>query len=226
MTVAEPLTWQGRNINTTTIEGRIGDLWKQYAQESNGVAPVRTHLFNLIIYIGQQESAATLMQRAESLGYRHPSRTIALITDRLNPESSVDAELMLVAAPADSPSCAYSEERVIVTAHGTAADHPASLVTSVMVPDLPTYLWWPGQPLFGHRVFHRLLAVANKLVVDSAQFDSPGDGFAALAGISRGAQNVHDFHWERLQPWREIVAQFFDGESHSPFARCITSLTF
>jgi glucose-6-phosphate dehydrogenase assembly protein OpcA len=92
------------------------------------------------------------------------------------------------------------------------------------MPELPTYLWWPGQPLFGHRLFHRLLASADQLLVDSGQFASPGDGLNDLARLSSGRYDVHDINWARLRPWREIIAQFFDAPALTPYAWGISSV--
>jgi glucose-6-phosphate dehydrogenase assembly protein OpcA len=98
------------------------------------------------------------------------------------------------------------------------------VVVPLLMPELKTYLWWPGQPPFGHRIFHRLLNVADQLVLDSAQFTSPGDGFANLTQICLGRQGVKDLNWGRLTPWREIVAQFFDGQNWLPYASGIRSV--
>jgi glucose-6-phosphate dehydrogenase assembly protein OpcA len=70
-----------------------------------------------------------------------------------------------------------------------------------------------------------LLAFADQLIIDSAQFDSPGDGFANVAWLCQGSQGVNDFNWGRLTTWREIIAQFFDGPQWQPFAFGIRSLS-
>jgi glucose-6-phosphate dehydrogenase assembly protein OpcA len=108
-----------------------------------------------------------------------------------------------------------------VTVQGRAADHLASVVVPLLMPEVPTYLWWPGQPLFGHRLFHRLLASADQLVIDSAQFQSPGDGLNDLARLCSGRYGVNDINWARLKPWREIIAQFFDSPQVIPYAYAI-----
>jgi hypothetical protein len=58
----------------------------------------------------------------------------------------------------------------------------------------------------------------DQLIVDSAQFNSPADGIANLALLSRAKQGINDFNWARLRPWREIIAQFFDGPHWAPYA--------
>jgi glucose-6-phosphate dehydrogenase assembly protein OpcA len=116
-------------------------------------------------------------------------------------------------------------EEIVVTGHGRVADHLGSVVRPLLLPELRTYLWWPGQPPFGHRMFHNLLRMADQLVVDSAQFSLPGDGLANLARLTRAQQGVNDFNWGRLTSWREIAAQFFDGPTWLPYVHDIRSIT-
>jgi glucose-6-phosphate dehydrogenase assembly protein OpcA len=73
-------------------------------------------------------------------------------------------------------------------------------------------------------VFHRLLSVVDQLIIDSAQFNTPADGLANLALLARGKQGINDFNWARLRPWREIIAQFFDGQHWAPYAHGIRSI--
>jgi glucose-6-phosphate dehydrogenase assembly protein OpcA len=163
-----------------------------------------------VVYTDGQESADRVHQTLERLGRRRPSRTIVLIADRLTPQTGVDASTVVECRPVEEGRALCYEE-IVVTAHGRAADHLGSVVVPLLMPELPTFLWWPGQPPFGHRVFHRLLIMANQLVVDSIEFQSPGDGLANIARISAGNQGVNDLHWARLRPWL-------------PYARAIRSL--
>ncbi|GAC1660754.1 MAG: hypothetical protein NVS9B15_24600 [Acidobacteriaceae bacterium] len=94
----------------------------------------------------------------------------------------------------------------------------------LLQPEIRTYLWWPGEPPFGYRLFHHLLNVADQLIVDSAQFDSPGFGLAELARLSTAGYGINDFNWARLTPWREIIAQFFDGTAMLPYLENIRSV--
>lgn len=219
-----PFQWQGTNVDVTTLEVTLADLWKGLTSRNRDIHPVRTRLFNLVVYARDASEAKRVMSCLSELRRVHPSRTVILLCDRLDRTSHIDAELTLDCEehPGDLPTCCH--ERIQLSVCGRASDHLASIVIPLLIPELPTYLWWPGQPLFGHRVFHRLLRVADQLVVDSAQFDSPGDGLADLAHIAAGKLGVNDFNWARLTPWREVIAQFFDGSDLKPYADAIRSV--
>ncbi|MGH2442248.1 MAG: glucose-6-phosphate dehydrogenase assembly protein OpcA [Chloroflexota bacterium] len=213
--------WRGKDVDVTMLEGHLTDLWKTLARKKD-MQPVRTHIFNLVVYVGEHAHAHRILDSLNALGQLHPSRTVVLIADLNKTESTIDAEVILRADSSQSISVCH--EQVLLTVHGRAADHLSSVVIPLVLPELPTYLWWPGQPLFGHRMFHRLLSSADHLVVDSAQFESPGDSLADLARLCTGPHGVTDFNWARLTPWREIITQFFDGERMLQHVRHIQSM--
>ncbi|MGH2448669.1 MAG: glucose-6-phosphate dehydrogenase assembly protein OpcA [Chloroflexota bacterium] len=215
---AEPsaVHWSAVNTDMTVVSVELSRLWSELV-DRQGTGAVRTHISNLVVYARDRAEADRTKQTLERLAERHPSRTIIIVAERGHPGTRVDAAVTAdcrAFTPQGAPLC---HEEVIVEARGRAADHPASVVTPLLLPELPTYLWWPGQPPFGHRLFHRLLAVTDQLVIDSAEFQSPGDGLANIARIVSGRVGVNDFQWARLTPWREIVAQFFDGNAWLPY---------
>lgn len=219
-----PLEWSGHDVDVTTLESRLNGLWHDLSRQAPHIHPVRTRIFNLVIYAGDRSAAETVIQQLKALRYIHPSRTIVLVSDRLHRTTCVDADLVLQCDGATPDRPGVCHERIVLTVCGRAADHLGSIVNPLLRAGLPTFLWWSGQPLFGHRVFHRLLEISDHLVVDSAQFDRPGDALGDLAHVCAGRQAVNDFNWARLTPWREIIAQFFDGPGLAPYVWGIRSI--
>lgn len=220
MIVDTPLRadWKGVDVDVTTIEREVTSLYKQIVRQSSLLSPVRTSILNLVVYASSQQDAYHLASVLERLTGRNPSRVVILIAERTSTRSSIDCDASVLCVRRSESGLPFCWERLLITAHGRAADHLSSVVVPLLMVDIPTYLLWRGQPPLGHRLFHRLLAVADQLVIDSAEFRSPGDGFADLARVYGGKQGVNDFHWERLAPWRQIIIQFFDGPSWVPYA--------
>jgi glucose-6-phosphate dehydrogenase assembly protein OpcA len=216
--------WEGTDVDTTTLETKLSSLWKKLTEGAPHIHPVRTRIFNLVAFGSDSQAADSICRCLDSIRHVHPSRTIVLQSERLARTSGVDASLTLACDRVSEtvPLCCH--ERVVLTVRGRAADHLFSVVSPLLLPELRTYLWWPGQPLFGHRVFNRLLRVAEQLLVDSSQFDSPADGLADLAHVTAGRHGVNDINWARLTPWRKVIAQFFDAPDLRPYARGIRSL--
>ncbi len=153
--------WSGQGVDITKVGRQLSSLWKQLAKESETAWPVRTHVFNLVVHTESRSEAQRIAVGLKKLATRHPSRAIILISDRADERSSIDAELTVECPPGATglPSLCY--ECIVLTIHCRAADHLSSVVIPLLIPDLPTYLWWPGQPPCGHCALHRLLSVAE-----------------------------------------------------------------
>lgn len=215
-------TWRGSDVDATTIERQMASLWHQVREESAFSGAIRTSILNLVVYTTSREEAMQVSHELRACSQRQPSRTIILVADRLKPGSSLDAEVSVRCGGGSSRPLCYEE--IMITGRGRVADHLASVVIPLLMPQLPTYLWWPGQPPFSHRMFNRMLAIADQLVIDSAQFTSPGDGLANMARLCQAKQGVNDFNWGRLTPWREVIAQFFDGQAWLPYIHGVRSV--
>jgi glucose-6-phosphate dehydrogenase assembly protein OpcA len=103
-------------------------------------------------------------------------------------------------------------EQVTLKVRGQAAEHTASLVDPLLVPDVPTYLWWTGTPPLAEQALRDALEASDVLIVDSAQFESPVQSFLDLAALAeRLGERLGfvDLRWVRQKPWRETLAQFF-----------------
>jgi len=101
---------------------------------------------------------------------------------------------------------------VILHAHGEPARHLASLVTPLLISDIPVVLWWPGGPQFDHPLFDDLCQLADRLVVDTDQGFDQAD-LRRLLEVARREQaraSIGDLNWARLIAWRHVAAQCFD----------------
>ena len=104
-------------------------------------------------------------------------------------------------------------EQVTVPARGEAARHLHAAAMSLLVPDLPTIFWWPGEPDFDSHTFRRLGEVADTVVIDSTGFSDPVSALGSVARVVYdGSRNfgLADLNWSRLTPWRDMTAEFFD----------------
>ncbi len=233
MTLSTPTTeatntWEGASVDVASIEQALGRLWKGLGQAevSDGRRPpARTSVLNLVVYVPRRSEAAWVTEAIGGLIERHPSRTIVVVADPDAPSSSLDAVA--------STNCTQSNnegrerfcwEQITLTAHGDAAAHAPGIVIPLLLPDLPTYLWWADDVPFGSDLFARMAGLCDRVIVDSALLARPIDGLSKLAALSRDSgddRGVSDFHWVRLTPWRNLTAQLFDKEDLRPYLRRI-----
>jgi len=71
-------------------------------------------------------------------------------------------------------------------------------------------------------VWDCLLPVADTVVVDSKE-NGALETMAGLVELSRRRVAV-DLSWERLSPWRELLAGLFDSPVYRPFASGVSSI--
>lgn len=220
-------TWQGSSVTVAAIESALAGLWRS-GGEASGIIfkpPTRTSVLNLVVYTNNVAGADHATTALRALAERHPSRTILVVADPTG-TSALDAALDSQCGDAVLAHDRLCWEQVTLTVHGPAATHASSIVTPLLVPSLPTYLWWDGDISFDAPAFKDMISTCDRLIVESSLC---GDALAALPLLAAVCheepdQGVSDIDWMRLTPWRNLVAQFFDPLDARPCARNVASV--
>ena len=187
----------------------------------------RAAVLNLVVYADRELHARRSAQSISDLASRHPSRAIVLLADRGAHEGAEGRLEMHCHLPTAENATQVCYEQILIRARGDADERLASVVIPLLVPDLPVFLWWTGSPPVAGRAFGQLVGLADRLVVDSADFARPEEMLPAIARISaqaRGRFGLTDLNWTRLTPWREIVTSFFDVPAWRPFLDTVTGV--
>jgi glucose-6-phosphate dehydrogenase assembly protein OpcA len=176
----------------------------------HAAAEARASVLNLIVVVMNEAALGSVERVLDGLSMMNPSRTLLLLAqhDRDTPklEGHVSGQTRTESGHR------VTTERVTLHAHGEVALHLGSLVTPLLIPDLPVILWWPGRPDFDNRLFNALCELADRLVVDTDEGFDDGD-LGRLLDVSRrhhARASIGDFNWARLIPFRHLIAQFFD----------------
>ncbi len=219
-------TWQGRDVSVAAIGAVLAGLWRSGSEAAGVVSkpPTRTSVFNLVVYTDSPTGADHAVAALRALAERHPSRTILVVADPTGP-STLDAALdsQCGAVLAQAHLC---WEQVTLTVHGPAAAHASSIVVPLLVPSLPTYLWWDGDLPFDAPAFKDMAPTCDRLIVESSLCT---DAFAALPRLAAVChedvdRGVSDIDWMRLTPWRNLAAQFFDPLDARPCTRNVANV--
>jgi glucose-6-phosphate dehydrogenase assembly protein OpcA len=107
---------------------------------------------------------------------------------------------------------------------GDFDERVASVVIPLLVPDLPVFLWWTGTPPSDARHLDDLVTLADRFIIDSADFARPDHTLPEVARLARHRVAITDLNWARLTHWRELIAQFFDVPTWRPFLDGITGI--
>lgn len=185
-------------------------------------AVVRLSVLNLVAACVDVASADQATQAVGRLGARHPARAIIVIADPAG-DDQIEADLSLQCAAIDAAQVCAEQVRLHVS--GKAAYHLASVVTPMLVPDIPTYLWLVGAPPLRQAFGQDAIAICERLIFDSGAYDDAAATLRTLAtevDVVGDAVALSDIAWERTRMWRTHVAQSFDGEEVRAFLRGIT----
>ncbi|OUC13904.1 MAG: glucose-6-phosphate dehydrogenase assembly protein OpcA [Alkalinema sp. CACIAM 70d] len=101
-----------------------------------------------------------------------------------------------------------------ITLKGTepALERVTGLVSSLVISELPSFLWWKGSPNLEQELFQSLAKSCTMLIVDSSRFMTDGEqDLARLQQLRHEGVQVADLNWRRLAPWQELTAEAFDA---------------
>ena len=90
------------------------------------------------------------------------------------------------------------------------ASRPGTVAAPLLVSDLPVFLRWRGELSFGSTELEELVGAADRLIVDSTEWDEPERDLARLPDLfDRVAAS--DISWRRLDAWRLALARRWPG---------------
>jgi glucose-6-phosphate dehydrogenase assembly protein OpcA len=148
------------------------------------------------------------------LAERHPSRGILLLPRPQDPEDRLDGEVDLRCFVRGGQQREVCSEVITLRLCGRRAAAPASVVQPLLVSDLPVFLRWRGECPWGAPELEELVDVADRLIVDSAEWPTAESGYRRLAEVFDLAV-VSDIAWARTEPWRVAVASFWPDVSRA-----------
>jgi hypothetical protein len=196
--------WRGEDVRVDDVERELGVL-----RADDGGPQIRTSVMTHVAWVPpawEEQARATFAD----LGEFYPSRTILLLPRPDEPDG-LDGRVAMQCFSAGGGN-QVATELVELTLRGSRASAPASIVVPLLLPDLPVFLRWRGQPPFGDPVFEQLAGLVDRLVVDSREWD--GGLHAAYGSLAQHFADhlaVSDIVWARTLPWREAIARAWPG---------------
>jgi hypothetical protein len=196
--------WQGENVSMTEIERQLARMRTSVNGEARRPTQ-RTSVMTHIAWVPPPwvEAAERTLEGMED---SHPSRTIAL-TPAPDEPSGLDVNLSVRCFTSQSDQSVASEV-IWLRLRGDRTVAPASLVLPLAISDLPIFLRWRGEPPFGAPHFEQLLDVADRLVVDSSEWDELR--YRELSDVFERVA-VSDIEWARTYDWRVMLAGCWPG---------------
>lgn len=217
-------------VEIQAIEDQWAKLWKESTAATpanGGHSATRNSVLNLVVFTQRAAVAQAVDNALDELCLYQPARVLLLVAQPDLPEEGMKAWIDLSVYKREPRQGPNISEQVMIEAKGQAVSSLPGVVLPLLAPHLPVFTWWADIPPIGQKFFERLSEVSDRMIVDSAEFASLGDFFLTLAQISRSRQYraaVSDLNWQRLEPWRELVAQFYDQKAALPYLNNISQI--
>jgi Glucose-6-phosphate dehydrogenase subunit len=188
--------------------GVVGEIERQLAglrarEGTQGMPELRTSTMTHLVWCPPDWLPAARRTLA-GLGERHPARTILLV-----PEPGRKSEISAAATLRDFQVPGLSREvlsEVIeIRLRGAAARHPGSIALPLLIPDLPVFCRWRGEPAWASSELEEITEVCDRLVVDSIEWRGVPASYARLAALFDDVA-VSDIAFSRTVSWRRALA--------------------
>ncbi len=206
-------------VDVSSIEAELRALWKAASSGEGEGAVIRACSCNLVVFAQNRAEASMVLPVLGRLAEWHPSRSI--IVYRESDEESVGHPATphvhaWISAQCSLPRAGGQQicsEEITLAARTNAISDLLNTLVSLLVPDLPVFLYWRSFRATDRELVERMARLARLLIVDShASKDDPAtrERLLELLNALPGEVGVRDLNWARLTAWRDLVAQFFD----------------
>lgn len=197
------------------IAPTLQQMWRDSADAEQPVTHVRT--LNLVIFVPPNQHNAALQRTIDELAVQHPGRTITLMVSDEPQLPYAQASLACRLGNGNKHICGEQ-----ITLHGGDNGAPLfSTMASLLLPDLPVFVWWLGDPPLGSPLFDNVTELADRVLVDARTWRSSPATLQALAQLVEQTPRFActDLLWTALTSWRHSIAQCFDlpaSQQHLP----------
>jgi glucose-6-phosphate dehydrogenase assembly protein OpcA len=193
----------GAEVPVASIDRELRKLWDQDEARTNA------SLMNLVVHSEKHGSLLENSDIVRELTREHACRAILVEIDRDDAHPSIRAWVTAhchLAHGRKSVCC----EQIALFLTGRVTGRFRNTVFAHLNSDLPLVFWWQGE--LSDILTERLVAVVDRLIIDSSCWKDPAASFRLIGEAARGNPNLilQDHAWSRTWQFRSGVAAIFD----------------
>ncbi|MDX2099734.1 MAG: glucose-6-phosphate dehydrogenase assembly protein OpcA [Leptolyngbyaceae cyanobacterium bins.59] len=148
---------------------------------------------------------------ADAIASQNPCRIIALCPTHGEDEGVTAQVSAYCPIQKQSRSMLICCEYITLTGTIEALERVSPMISALLIPELPKFLWWKATPDASEEIFDRLSQISNCIIVDSSHYgDETESQLLKLQNLIGTGSNIADLNWRRLAPWHELTAEAFD----------------
>lgn len=202
-------------VDVRAIQNELDKLWQQASSAPDNVdhpQVIRACSCNLILFTDRDDADVVDANLLDDVVLKNPCRAILAIS---HPDKTPRLEAWVTARCHFSPGSLTKQicsEQITVLSEGIGDSELLSVMESLVLGDLPVFLWWTIDDISGDRI-GPYLSCARRLIVDSARAPYSLDYLRNLHGIvdsTDGEISVSDLNWRRLMGIRYAIAEEFE----------------
>jgi glucose-6-phosphate dehydrogenase assembly protein OpcA len=214
----------GQILDVAAVERELRVLWQDSAAEREHEDSVlmRARVANVIVLLPDDSDLDALNPTLQELSTVHPHRAIVNVAARQDVDRDIELYVSSFCQSDSRGGNRLSCEEIILIARGRFVPELPSAALPLLIPDLPTFLWWRDVLEFDDRTFLDFSRASDRLVIDSVDAKNSRSTMLTLARLfdeGRQQLGISDINWARLTSWRALLASFYDAP------RCKTPLT-
>lgn len=188
-------------------EGKDADSNQASTKPAN---VMRACTANIVLFSEDANAEVEASAILDEVAIRHPSRAILAISRRAA-EQRLEAWVSARCHMADSKSLKQiCSEQITVRYDGEGTKELASVVSPLVINDLPVVLWWRANRL-DRGYLEPFSRFVDMLIVDSLRAADAKGFIKEMSGITNQSARkpLFDLNWGRLIPWRRAIADAF-----------------
>lgn len=214
-----------RIVSLVQVEDELGALRKVNAPSDAPMsALLRACTLTLVVLCDKNEDPADLEPLVAQIVASHPARVILIGTHDPDAEAWLETRISTYTATGGSTPRLVGEE-IAFYPRGAQYESLPSAILGLRVSGLPFVLYWRGQPDSEDTLFRALVGECDQILYDSQHFTARAERINnTIARLRLDYPDVSfgDINWQRIRPWREMVAQFFDDPANLSYLDTIT----
>ena len=203
-------------VSAQMIEKDLAELWKTDPGEKTKIIGLqRVYTTNLVAYASDHEEGYRADLIMNDLAEKHPGRYILIRPAADKSEAPLRYYVLghcFFGGGREKKVCC---DLIKLVAQNEVIENLYGFTFSLLMPDLPVEFWWPGDLPYQNVYFDKMAQQSNRVWVDSSKFKDPIQSLSRLAAFwnSRYPHTLlGDLNWIRVQRWRALIAEMFDGE--------------
>jgi glucose-6-phosphate dehydrogenase assembly protein OpcA len=215
-------------VDIRSVDKELTRLWRETAEGGlSGVsAPVtRVLLANLLVYALTDDEADEAQAVIADMAAEYPTRTVITDAQPDAAKEKLDAGISVL-CDINERGARLCGESIRLHVHDIDESSLGTIIP-LLVPDLPIYLWTPGDIATDQEALRRLARFSDHWIIDSRVFSHwPSKlGFAnSLTSEAGVCPHLHDLAWGSLYQWREAIAQAYDSPSARAYLAGVKSV--